>query len=63
MAKEPMEFNDFAKDCKFKTWQEARCVNEKNKNYRKPGSCQETLCPLFKKGEVSAPAAADKPDK
>ncbi len=51
MAKEPIEFKDFAKECKFRTYQENKCVNEKNKNYRQPGSCQEVDCPIFKEGK------------
>ena len=52
MAKKSMEFTDFEKDCKFKTYQDNKCVNEKNKSLRLVGSCQEALCPIFKDPEA-----------
>jgi len=66
MTKEKIEFKDFSKECKFRTYQENKCVNEKSKGYRMPGSCQETGCPLFnEKAEARTPAtgAEGKPDK
>lgn len=64
MAKEPMEFKDFSKACKFRTYQEAKCVNKENKSFRKVGSCTEVLCPIFKSAEFSKPAEeAGKPGK
>ena len=52
MAKKSMEFTDFKKDCRFKTYQDNKCVNEKNKLFRLVESCQEALCPIFKDPEA-----------
>lgn len=64
MAKEKVEFAEFKKSCKYRTYQDQKCVNEKNKEYRKIGSCKEELCPLKGKPETaeSAPAATTSPE-
>ena len=50
MAPKPSkEFEEFQKQCKFKTYWDSKCVNEQNKAFRKVGSCSVKLCPLFKK--------------
>jgi len=59
MAEKKTEFDEFKKTCKYRTYQDQKCVNEKSKRYRMVGSCQEENCPLKGKPEVveSAPAA------
>jgi len=42
------KFEAFQKDCKFRTFQANKCVNEKNKDFRLVNSCVEKLCPIFK---------------
>jgi hypothetical protein len=39
-------FEETKKTCKFRTYQDNKCVNDKNKVYRKIQSCQEKNCPL-----------------
>lgn len=53
MAKKQMEFTDFKKDCSSRTYQDNKCVNEKNKSYRMVDGCQEKACPTFKSSEVA----------
>jgi len=59
MAKEKLEFKELVKTCKFKTYQDNKCVNPDNKEYRKVGSCQEALCPLINETKKASPASAE----
>ena len=50
MAPKPSkEFEEFQKQCKFRTYQDNKCAHERNRTFRKVGSCSEKLCPIFKK--------------
>ena len=61
MAEKPkVSFEELSKTCVFRTYQESRCVHEKSKRYRLPGSCQEGICPLSKKVEPTPPLAPEK---
>ena len=62
MAKKQMEFTDFKKGCSSRTYQDNKCVNEKNKSYRMVDGCQEQVCPTFKNSE-NAPPEAPKPEE
>ena len=55
MAKKQMEFADFKKDCSSRTYQDNKCVDEKNKSYRMVDGCQEQVCPTFKNSENAPP--------
>jgi len=47
MKDKGIKFKDIEKNCKFKTYQDAKCVNEKSRFFRLVGSCQEVNCPLL----------------
>lgn len=51
------KYDEIQKDCEFKTYQDQKCVHDKNKYFRKIGSCTEDNCPLKKE----APVPAEKP--
>lgn len=59
MAKEKVDFLVFRKDCKFRTYQDQKCVHDKNKKRVGIGSCKEELCPLKDEPKIAevAPAA------
>lgn len=47
MKNKPNLFPEIEKECKYKTYQDKKCVNEKNKNFRLISSCQKEFCPLM----------------
>lgn len=55
MKDKNIKFKDIEKDCKFKTYQDAKCVNEKNRFFRLVGSCQGVYCPLMEHGVDNNP--------
>lgn len=40
------KFEEFQKDCTYKTYQDVKCVHSKNKQKLLVRSCTEKLCPL-----------------
>ncbi len=50
MKNKPSLFPGIEKECEFKTYQDIKCVNEKNKNFRLVNSCREEFCPRMGNG-------------
>ena len=52
MTRDTIKFDEFSKDCRFRTYQDMKCVHDKNTQRCKVHSCSEILCPLKKSSEI-----------